>query len=132
MMSEIGSDYKAMLNKTGVGPFPSASSSIDRTATTLGNFKWVVDAKTKKADAAGEFLAWAIAGDTSNVVDFFEVTQYTKVPVRKSVQDAVAATDGAAKAPGPRSSPMRSHRRPSPSPPTPGTSHWPSARRWSR
>ncbi|ALN15063.1 ABC transporter substrate-binding protein [Acidipropionibacterium acidipropionici] len=99
MMSEIGSDYKEMLTKTGVGPFPSASSSIDRTATTLGNFKWVVDAKTKKAEAAGDFLTWAIAGDTSRVVDFFEVTQYTKVPVRKTVQDAVAATDGAAKAP---------------------------------
>ncbi len=99
MMSEIGSDFQGMLDKTGVGPFPSASSSIDRTTTTLGNFKWVIDAKTKKAEAAADFLTWALAGDPSRLVDFFEVTQFTKVPARQSVQDAVAATDGAAKAP---------------------------------
>lgn len=99
MMSDVGSDYKDLLYKTGVGAFPSASASIDRTSTTLGNFKWVIDAKTKNAQAAADFLTWAIAGDVNNVVDFFENTQYTKVPARKDVQDAVAATDGAAKAP---------------------------------
>jgi multiple sugar transport system substrate-binding protein len=99
MMSEIGSDYADLLDKTGVGRFPSASDADGRTATTMGNFTWVVDAKTKNADAAGEFLSWAIGGDPDNLVPFFVNTQFTKVPVRQSVQDAVAASDEAANAP---------------------------------
>lgn len=99
MMSEIGSDYPDLLGKTGIGAFPSAPGSDDRTATTLGNFKWVVDAKSQNAEAAGEFLAWAIAGDPENLVPFFVDTQFTKVPVRQSVQDAVAGSDEAADAP---------------------------------
>ncbi|HEY9323676.1 MAG TPA: extracellular solute-binding protein [Agromyces sp.] len=99
MMSEIGSDYPDLLAKTGIGAFPSASGSDDRTATTLGNFKWVIDAKTKNAEAAGAFLEWALAGDPENLVPFFVDTQFTKVPVRDSVQEAVAASDAAADAP---------------------------------
>jgi len=98
MMSEIGSDFKDMLTNTGVGKFPDASGG-ERTATTLGNFKWVIDAKSKNAEAAGKFLEWALAGDPANLVPFFVDTQFTKVPVRQSVQDAVAKDEGAAKAP---------------------------------
>ena len=54
MMSEIGSDYADLLTKTGIGAFPNSSDADGRTATTLGNFKWVVDAKTKNAEAAGD------------------------------------------------------------------------------
>lgn len=99
MMSEIGSDYKDLLTKTGVGAFPSADDAKGDTTSTLGNFKWVVDAKSKNAEAAGKFLEWAIAGDPANVVPFFVNTQFTKVPVRQSVQDAVAADSAAADAP---------------------------------
>ncbi len=92
MMSEIGSDFPDLLTKTGVGPFVNAPNSGGRTATTLGNFKWVIDAKTSHAEAAGKFLVWALAGDPQLLVPFFVKTQFTKVPVRKSVQEAVAAT----------------------------------------
>jgi len=99
MMSEIGSDYKDLLTKTGVGAFPDAPNADGRTATTLGNFKWVIDAKSKHAKAAGQFLQWAIAGDPANVLPFFVNTQFTKIPVRQSVQDAVSKDEGAADAP---------------------------------
>ncbi|WP_157007240.1 ABC transporter substrate-binding protein [Agromyces laixinhei] len=99
MMSEIGSDYPDLLPKTGIGAFPSAAGSDDRTTTTLGNFKWVIDAKTKNAEAAGAFLEWALAGDPELLVPFFVDTQFTKVPVRDSVQEAVAGSEGAADAP---------------------------------
>ncbi|NYE18377.1 ABC transporter substrate-binding protein [Microbacterium immunditiarum] len=99
MMSEIGSDYPDLLGKTGIGAFPNADDAEGDTATTLGNFKWVVDAKSKNAEAAGKFLEWAIAGDPENLVPFFVNTQFTKVPVRESVQDAVAADAAAADAP---------------------------------
>ena len=99
MMSEIGSDYKDLLTKTGIGAFPNADDAKGNTASTLGNFTWVVDAKTKNADAAGKFIEWAIAGDPQNLVPFFVNTQFTKVPVRQSVQDAVAGSESAADAP---------------------------------
>ena len=99
MMSEIGSDFADLLPKTGLGKFPSAAGGEGRTTTTLGNFKWVVDAKSKAAEAAGKFLHWAIAGDPENLVPFFVGTQFTKAPVRESVAKAVAADEAAAKAP---------------------------------
>lgn len=99
MMSEIGSDYPDMLANTGAGPFVNSPNADGRSATTLGNFKWVIDAKTKNAEAAGKFLEWCIAGDPANVLDFFANTQFTKIPVRESVQAAVAADERAANAP---------------------------------
>lgn len=99
MMSEIGSDYKDLLAKTGVGPMVNSPTSGGRTATTLGNFKWVIDAKSSNAQAAGDFLSWAIAGDPANLVPFFVNTQFTKVSVRTSVQTQVAADTKAANAP---------------------------------
>lgn len=99
MMSEIGSDYPDMLENTGVGPLPPFPGGEDRTTSTMGNFKWVIDAKSKNAQGAADFISWALAGDPSNLVDFFVKTQFTKVPVRKSVQEAVAKDPGAAKAP---------------------------------
>lgn len=99
MMSEIGSDFPDVLGQTGIGAFPNAADADGRTATTMGNFKWVVDAKSKNAEAAGEFLEWSIAGDPANLVPFFVETQFTKVPVRMSVQEAVSADAAAADAP---------------------------------
>lgn len=99
MMSEVGSDFPDLLERTGVGPFPTAPGGEGRTATTLGNFKWVVDAKTANAEAAGAFLSWCIAGDPANLVPFFVDTQFTKVSVRPSVQEAVAQDPAAGAAP---------------------------------
>lgn len=99
MMSEIGSDYPDMLQNTGVAPFVQAPDAKGETATTLGNFKWVVDAKTQNAEAAGKFVAWALAGDPELLVPFFVKTQFTKAPVRESVADAVANSPEAADAP---------------------------------
>ena len=90
MMSEIGSDYPDLLEHTGVAPFVQAPNAKGDSATTLGNFKWVVDAKTKNKEAAGEFLSWCLAGDPELLVPFFVKTQFTKAPVRQSVMDAVA------------------------------------------
>ena len=61
-----------------------------RTATTMGNFKWVVDARTSEPEAAGKFVEWALGGDPELLVPFFVETQFTKVPVRMPVQEAVA------------------------------------------
>ncbi len=99
MFSEIASDYPDTLPVTKIHPFPSAPAALGDTTTTLGNFTWVVDAKSDNADAAGKFIEWAIGGDPQNLVPFFVNTQFTKVPVRESVQTAVKASEKAAAAP---------------------------------
>lgn len=99
MMSEIGSDYKDMLGNTGLGAFPSQDGDTSKATTTMGNFKWVIDAKSKNAKAAADFIAWALAGDPEVLVPFFVDTQFTKAPVRKSVEEAVQKSDKASQAP---------------------------------
>ncbi|MGF3055541.1 ABC transporter substrate-binding protein [Microbacterium sp. YY-01] len=99
MMSEIGSDYPDMLTNTGVGAFVNSEDADGRGATTLGNFRWVIDAKTQNAQAAADFMTWVLAGDPEVLVPFFVETQFTKVPVRTAVQDAVADDEAAADAP---------------------------------
>lgn len=99
MMSEVGSDYSELLDKTGLGKFPSSPDGDGRTTTTLGNFQWVIDAKAKNPEAAATFMEWVLAGDPEVMVPFFVDTQFTKVPVRVSVQEAVAGTQAAADAP---------------------------------
>lgn len=99
MMSEIGSDYKDLLFKTGVAPFPSKSGDPTSTVSTLGDFKWVIDAKSKNVKAAADFISWALAGDPQILVPFFVNTQFTKAPTRKKVADAVAASEKTANAP---------------------------------
>lgn len=99
MMSEIGSDFPDMLTKTGVGAFVNSAGADGRGATTLGNFRWVIDAKSKNAQGAADFMTWALAGDPDLLVPFFVKTQFTKVSARTAVQEAVAADAGAADAP---------------------------------
>lgn len=88
-MSEIGSDYAELLPKTGVGPFVSADGDQTKPTSTLGNFKWVIDAKSKNPQAAADFMSWVLAGDPEVLVPFFVKTQFTKAPVRPAVAEAV-------------------------------------------
>lgn len=88
-MSEIGSDYKELLDKTGVAPFPTSDGDLSKSVATLGNFKWVIDAKSKEPEAAADFISWALAGDVENLVPFFVGTQFTKAPARPDVAEAV-------------------------------------------
>ncbi len=99
MMSELGTDYPDLLTKTGVAPLMARGGDQTKPTSTLGNFKWVIDAKAAQPKAAAAFLAWALAGDPALLVPFFVDTQFTKVPARKSVADAVAKDPKAGQAP---------------------------------
>lgn len=99
MLSEVGSDYPELLSRTGVGAFPQAPTGQGRTTTALGSFQWVIDARTTNAQAAADFMAWVLAGDPEILVPFFVDTQFTKVPPRAAVEQAVAASPDAAQAP---------------------------------
>ncbi|MGO1354033.1 MAG: ABC transporter substrate-binding protein [Brachybacterium tyrofermentans] len=97
--SEIASDYDDLLGVTGIAPFPTSDGDLSASVATLGNFKWVIDAKTDQPDGAADFLSWCLAGDVANLVPFFVGTQFTKAPARPDVADAVQAAPEAADAP---------------------------------
>lgn len=97
-MSEIGSDYDDLLPITGVATFPTSTGDLSANVSTLGNFKWVIDAKTDQPEAAADFVSWCLAGDVENLVPFFVGTQFTKAPARPDVADAVQEDPAAADA----------------------------------
>lgn len=97
--SEIASDYEELLDSTGIAPFPTSDGDLSDSVATLGNFKWVIDAKTEQPEAAADFVSWCLAGDVENLVPFFVGTQFTKAPARPSVADAVQAAPEADDAP---------------------------------
>lgn len=97
--SEIASDYSDLLGRTGIAPFPTSDGDLSTSVATLGNFKWVIDAKTEQAEAAADFLSWCLAGDAENLVPFFVGTQFTKAPARPDVADAIQSAPEAADAP---------------------------------
>ncbi|MCI5825824.1 MAG: sugar ABC transporter substrate-binding protein [Arcanobacterium sp.] len=97
-MSEIGSDYADMVPKTGVAPFVTSTGNPDEVTSTAGNFKWVVDAKSKNKEAAAKFVEWVLGGDAKVLVPFFVKTQFTKAPVRDDVLEEVNKQPEAGKA----------------------------------
>lgn len=97
--SEIASDYSDLLGVTGIAPFPTSDGDLSESVATLGNFKWVIDAKTEQPEGAADFLSWCLAGDVENLVPFFVGTQFTKAPARPDVAEAVQQAPEAADAP---------------------------------
>lgn len=88
--SQLINDYPDMVDKIAVAPMPSFAGDDDPTAT-LGGWTFVVDGKTENAEAAGEFVEWALGGDPEQLVEFFEITKFSKAPARTSVDEAVQA-----------------------------------------
>lgn len=97
--SEIASDYEDLLDRTGIAPFPTSDGDLSDAVATLGNFKWVVDAKTDQPEAAADFVSWCLADDAARLVPFFVGTQFTKAPARPDVADEVQKAPEAKKAP---------------------------------
>lgn len=88
-MSELAADYPDMMSKTGYAPWVQNDGDLSRSVSTIGNMKWVVDAKAKEPEATAAFVTWALAGDPEVLRPFFVDTQFTKVPARTDVTDVV-------------------------------------------
>lgn len=98
-MSELVADYPEVVESTGVAPTVTSDGNQTETLTTVGNFKWVIDANTENAEATAAFIEYVLAGDTDVLLPFFVNTQFTKAPAREDVAEAVNADPGAAEAP---------------------------------
>ena len=97
-MSEIAADYPDLVPVTGMAPWVQSDGDQSHTVSTIGNMKWVVDAKAKEPEATASFIEWALGGDPEILRPFFVDTQFTKAPARDEVTEVVNADPAAADA----------------------------------
>lgn len=88
-MSEIAADYPDTLETTGVAPWVQNDGDLTKDISTIGNMKWLMDAKSKEPEATAKFFTWALGDDPEVLRPFFFDTQFTKVPARDKVADVV-------------------------------------------
>lgn len=98
-MSELAADYPDMIEKTGYAPWVTSDGDQSHTVSTIGNMKWVIDAKAKEPEATAKFIEWALLGDPEVLRPFFVDTKFTKSPARQEVIDVVNADPAAKDAP---------------------------------
>lgn len=88
-ITQILDEFATLKDKIGVAPLPTFDGN-GTVPVTIGNMKWMIDRKSKNAEAAADFFTWALAGDDHSVLlDYFKATSYCKFPARTSVIDAV-------------------------------------------
>jgi multiple sugar transport system substrate-binding protein len=97
-MSEIAADYPDLVPVTGMAPWVQSDGDMSHTVSTIGNMKWVVDAKAKEPEATATFIEWALGGDPEILRPFFVDTQFTKAPARDEVTEVVNSDPAAADA----------------------------------
>lgn len=98
-MSELAADYPDVVPVTGLAPWVQSDGDLTQSISTIGNMKWVVDAKAKEPEATATFIQWALGGDPEVLKPFFVDTQFTKAPARDEVTEVVNADPAAADAP---------------------------------
>ena len=98
-MSELAADYPDVVPATGVAPWVQSDGDLTHSISTIGNMKWVVDAKAKEPEATASFIEWALGADPEVLKPFFVDTQFTKAPARDEVTEVVNADPAAEDAP---------------------------------
>ncbi|UVY84006.1 extracellular solute-binding protein [Brachybacterium sp. NBEC-018] len=98
-MSELAADYADVVPLTGTAPWVQNDGDQTTSVSTIGNMKWVVDAKAKQPEATATFISWALGGDPEVLKPFFVDTQFTKAPAREEVATVVDADPAASDAP---------------------------------
>lgn len=98
-MSELAADYPDMVERVGVAPHVTSDGNQQESVSTVGNFKWVIDAKSQHPEAAAKFIEYTLAGDAEVLEPFFVNTKFTKAPARQDVADLVNSHPEAADAP---------------------------------
>ena len=98
-MSELAADYADVVPLTGAAPWVQSDGDQTQSVSTIGNMKWVVDAKAKEPEATATFITWALGGDPEVLKPFFVDTRFTKASARQEVTDVVNADPAADDAP---------------------------------
>ncbi|NUT33892.1 MAG: sugar ABC transporter substrate-binding protein [Hamadaea sp.] len=97
--SVLISDFPKMVPNIGAAALPSFDGDAGKPTATLGGWTWVIDGKSTKAQAAADFIAFVLAGDTGLLVDYFKTTKFSKYSPRTAVSDATKGDPAAAENP---------------------------------
>ena len=93
-IAQLTNDYPEMLEVTGVAVSPTKDGNQAVTTATNGGWTYVIDANSKCAEGAADYISWLLAGDPATAGEFFEVACFSKAPPRVSVQEWVEAKAG--------------------------------------
>ncbi|HHW22833.1 MAG TPA: extracellular solute-binding protein [Clostridiaceae bacterium] len=96
-LGQLANDYPEILEVTKVAVAPTKDGKQDRTTSTVGGWTYVLDAKARNPEGAGEYIYWLLGSDQKRCADFFKVAGYSKYPPRKSVNDYIMADPEASK-----------------------------------
>ena len=96
-IGELRNTFPEMVDKVGVAAPPTKDGKPFK--STVGGWTYVVDAKSKVAKAAGEYITWLLGADPKRPASFFEVAKYSKYAPRKSVDQYILKNTPASKDP---------------------------------
>ncbi|NRQ32761.1 sugar ABC transporter substrate-binding protein [Nonomuraea sp. NN258] len=93
------SDYPNLVPQIGAAALPSFDGDATKPTATLGGWTLAVDARSRNAKAAADFVSWLLAGDTALLTEFFRTTKFSKYSPRAAVADAINGDPAAAQNP---------------------------------
>ncbi len=96
-IGEIRNNYADLVDKVAVAAPPTKDGKPFK--STVGGWTYVIDAKSKVAKAAGEYITWLLGSDPKRPASFFEVAKYSKYAPRKSVDQYILKSTPASKDP---------------------------------
>jgi multiple sugar transport system substrate-binding protein len=93
-IAQIVNDYPELADKFAVAIPPTKDGNQDTILTTNGGWTYVVDAKSKVAEGAADYISWLLAEDIETSAAFFELASFAKAAPRKSVSEYLNANSG--------------------------------------
>lgn len=93
--ASLKADAPDVLANTAVAAFPSMDGAPSRTTATLGGWALAIDAKSKVAQPAADFVNWLAADGTDRMVDYFTISNFARFTARTSVEEALKGVKGA-------------------------------------
>mgnify|MGYP000878506764 CR=1 FL=1 len=93
-VGQILNDYPELADKFAVAVPPTKDGNQDTILATNGGWTYVIDAKTKVAEGAADYISWLLAEDVETCAEFFELAKFAKAAPRKSVGEYISANSG--------------------------------------
>lgn len=93
-IAQIINDYPELADKFAVAIPPTKDGNQDTVLATNGGWTYVIDAKTKVAEGAADYISWLLAEDVETSAEFFKLASYAKAAPRKSVTEYLNANSG--------------------------------------
>ena len=78
-----------VIQHIGVAPIPTIDGNHTRPTATNGGWTYAIDSSSENKQLAADFLYWLIAGDADRAIKFFELTHFSKITTRTSVQEII-------------------------------------------